>query len=152
MSHIKSLWHTCCKTDRIVVDAEAGNIVVKQLAFENANKACKTALQPNRKRASVQEMITIYADVRPSHIQSIALAAAFLPPRGKKKGACFSSGKEGHFARECQNKPQLQLGISGPHHPATDWCQWAQVSTPPRICPCVREENIGQTNVTPKQI
>jgi hypothetical protein len=30
---------------RIVVDAEAGNILVKQLAFENANKASKTAIQ-----------------------------------------------------------------------------------------------------------
>jgi hypothetical protein len=27
---------------RIVVDAEAGNILVKQLAFKNADKACKS--------------------------------------------------------------------------------------------------------------
>jgi hypothetical protein len=38
---------------RTVADAEAGNILVKQLAFENANKACKTALQPYRKRATL---------------------------------------------------------------------------------------------------
>jgi tRNA(Leu) C34 or U34 (ribose-2'-O)-methylase TrmL len=42
---------------RIVVNMEAGNILVKQLAFENANKACKAALQPYRQRASLQEMI-----------------------------------------------------------------------------------------------
>jgi hypothetical protein len=57
------------------------------------------------------------ADVGPSHIQGIALAAAFKEvfcPGGRKKGACFSCGKEGRLARECWNKPQLQLGISGP--------------------------------------
>jgi hypothetical protein len=38
---------------RTVVDMEAGNILVKQLAFENDNKACETALQPYRKRATL---------------------------------------------------------------------------------------------------
>jgi hypothetical protein len=42
---------------RIVADAEARNILVRQLAFENANKACKVALQACRKRATLQEMI-----------------------------------------------------------------------------------------------
>jgi hypothetical protein len=44
---------------RIVVDAETGNILVKQLAFENANKICKIALLPYRQRATLQEMIRI---------------------------------------------------------------------------------------------
>jgi hypothetical protein len=35
---------------RTVVNTEADNILVKQLAFENANKACKTALWLFRKR------------------------------------------------------------------------------------------------------
>jgi hypothetical protein len=53
---------------RIVVDAKSGNILVKQLTFENVNKSCKTVLQPYRKRATLQEMIRICADVGPSHI------------------------------------------------------------------------------------
>jgi hypothetical protein len=56
------------------------------------------------------------ADVGPSHIQGIALAAAFKEvfcPGGRKKGACFSCGKERYFARECRNKPCLQLDILG---------------------------------------
>jgi hypothetical protein len=92
----------------IVVDAKAGTILIKQLTFENTNKAYKTALQPCRKRATMQEMIRICVAVGPSHIQGIALAAALkevVCPGGRKKGACFSCGKEGHFARWCQNKP-----------------------------------------------
>jgi hypothetical protein len=34
-----------------VADAEAGNILVKQLAFKNSNKVCKAALCPYRKKS-----------------------------------------------------------------------------------------------------
>jgi hypothetical protein len=76
---------------RIVADAKARNILVKQQAFENANKACKTALQPYRQRVILQEMIRICVDVGPSHIQGIALAAALkvFCPGGKKKEHIF---------------------------------------------------------------
>jgi hypothetical protein len=93
---------------RIMVEAKARNILLKQLAFENANKVCKTAFPPYRKRATLQEMIRICVAVRPSHIQGIVLAAALKEvfcPGGRKKGDCFSFRKEGHFARECWNKP-----------------------------------------------
>jgi hypothetical protein len=100
MSHIKSLWHSYCKTGRIVADAKAGNILVKQLAFESVDKACKTALQPYRKRTTLQEMIRNFADVRPSHIQGIALAAAFKEvflPGERKKRNMFFLWKRGTF-------------------------------------------------------
>jgi hypothetical protein len=87
-----------------VADAKARNILVEQLAFENANKACKSALQSYRQRATLQEMIRICVDVRLSHIQGTALAAALkevFRPGGRKNGICFSCGKEGYLAREC---------------------------------------------------
>jgi hypothetical protein len=54
-------------------------------------------------------MIRICVNVGPSHIQGIGLTAALkevFHPGGRKKGVCFSCGKETHFARECWNKPQ----------------------------------------------
>jgi hypothetical protein len=45
---------------RIVVNAETGNILVKQLATKDANKACKTALQPYRKSYSANPLLPIY--------------------------------------------------------------------------------------------
>jgi hypothetical protein len=47
--------HLLQNVDRIVVDTEARNILVKQLAFKNANKTCKTALWPYRKRSILQD-------------------------------------------------------------------------------------------------
>jgi hypothetical protein len=155
MSHIKNLWHAYCKNiGRIVAGANAWNILVKQLTFENADKVCKAALQLNRKRATLQEMIRICVDVGPSHIQAIALTAALKKCsslREGKKGACLSCGEEGHFARECQNKPQPQLGISvsgtGPPISAS-----GPMLNPLGYILVVRGEIIGQMNVTPKHI
>jgi hypothetical protein len=69
-----------------VSDTDARNILVKQLAFENANRACKAALQ-HVDRATLQEMTRICADIQLSHIQGIALAAALkdvFRPGGRK--------------------------------------------------------------------
>jgi hypothetical protein len=85
---------------RIMVEAKARNILLKQLAFENANKVCKTAFPPYRKRATLQEMIRICVAVRPSHIQGIALAAALKEvffPGGRKNRSMFFPVEKGNI-------------------------------------------------------
>jgi hypothetical protein len=126
------------KLGRIVVDAKARNILVKLLAFNNANKACKGTLQPYRQRATLQEMVRIFVDVRLSHIQGIALSAAlkemFCPGEGKKKYV-FPVEKRDILLGSVKITPTARyLGVC---HWATNWCQRAQGSTPPhsRICP-----------------
>jgi hypothetical protein len=85
---------------RIVADTESRNILVKQLALENANKACKTVLWPYRKKATLQEMIRLFVDIGLSHIQSISSAVALkeaFHPGGRKQGAFFCVWKRGTF-------------------------------------------------------
>jgi hypothetical protein len=41
--------HLLQNIGKTVVDIKAGNILVKQLSFENANKYCKTTLWPYKK-------------------------------------------------------------------------------------------------------
>jgi hypothetical protein len=105
----------------------------------------------------MQEIIRICVDVRLSHIQGIALVAALKEvfcPGGRKKGACFSCRKGERFARDCQNKPRPQVGISGPiTRPLTGANgPRARPAAPPGYVLGVGGENIGQMNVSPKQI
>ncbi|KAK1329514.1 hypothetical protein QTO34_011706 [Cnephaeus nilssonii] len=61
---------------RVVVDGEAGMLIVKQLAYENANGACQAALRPYQRKGTLSDYIRICADIGPSYIQGVAIAAA----------------------------------------------------------------------------
>jgi hypothetical protein len=57
---VAHLLHHMCRT---VGDPELGTLLVKQLAFENANKHCEEALRPYRKKASLQDVIRLCSDI-----------------------------------------------------------------------------------------
>lgn len=50
-------------------DPEVKKVLMKQLAFENANNTCKKALRSFYKCLNVQKMIGLYANIGPSHLQ-----------------------------------------------------------------------------------
>jgi hypothetical protein len=79
---------------RIMVDAKARNILVKQLASKNVNQACKTALQPHKQRATLQEMIRCQAQSHPGY--SCCLKGNVLP-WGKKRRSMISLYKRRTF-------------------------------------------------------
>jgi hypothetical protein len=60
---------------RTIGDPELGTLLIKQLAFENANKHCKEALRPCRKKASLQDMTQLCSDIGEGYVQGMALAA-----------------------------------------------------------------------------
>ena len=42
-------------SNRLIGDSEAGQIIIKQLAFENTNAICKVAIRPLKKEGIVED-------------------------------------------------------------------------------------------------
>ncbi|XP_054436370.1 endogenous retrovirus group K member 6 Gag polyprotein-like [Pteronotus mesoamericanus] len=97
---------------RVINDGEAGTLLVKQLAFENANTACQTLLRPFQKKGSLEDYIRLCANVGPSYVQGMTLAAALqgttlegvINRTMQRNATCFSCGKVGHFQKDCRIK------------------------------------------------
>ena len=61
---------------KVIGNEQAGMVLAKQLAYENANSPCQAALRPYRKKGGLSDYIRICADISPSYVQGITLAAA----------------------------------------------------------------------------
>ena len=62
--------------NRVISSTEASEILIKQLAFENANSTCQAILHTIRKSGQVGDFNRQCADVGPAMMQSVAMAAA----------------------------------------------------------------------------
>ena len=69
---------------KVIGDEQAGMVLAKQLAYENANSACQAALRPYRKKGGLSDYVRICADIGPSYVQGITLAAALQGKTVKK--------------------------------------------------------------------
>nr|UVF62128.1 MAG: gag protein [Bat faecal associated retrovirus 1] len=112
---------------RVVSDGEAGTLLVQQLAFENANTACKAILRPYYRKGTLEDYIRLCSDVGPSYMQGLALAAALKETtieglvkaqQMKSKLTCFGCGKPGHMKKQCPQgtrmKGKMKKKPSGP--------------------------------------
>lgn len=116
--------HLLQATSSLVVDGEAGMILVQQLAYENVNSACQRAISPYRKKGTLLDYIQLCADIGPSYMQGMAIAAPlqgvhpspmFRKPMGHGRaqpqktaggsGVCFCCGYTDHFAKDCTAGP-----------------------------------------------
>ena len=61
---------------KLIEDADAGLILVRELAFENANNVCQAAIRPWKGKANLNDYIRLCADIRSSYVQGIVSAAA----------------------------------------------------------------------------
>ena len=102
---------------KVIGDEQVGMVSAKQLAYENANSACQAALRPYRKKGGLSDYVQICADIGPSYVQGVTLAAALQGKtvkevlyqqrkRDKTSGrprvpgsGCFSCGRLGPSGR-----------------------------------------------------
>lgn len=100
----------------MVPSSETRDIILKQLAYENASTACKSLLRQVKKLGSISDYIRACVDVGPSYFQSVAIAAAlqgcttteFIKNQQHKQlnqrdigPKCFSCGQMGHISKQC---------------------------------------------------
>ncbi|XP_060221192.1 endogenous retrovirus group K member 21 Gag polyprotein-like [Meriones unguiculatus] len=123
------------------------NKLLKQLAFENANSACKAALRGKHKDKDLPDMIHLCQEVDTfTHKMSQAInlvMGAPAQPSGSKFSCC-KCGQTGHFARQCPQQEASGLRPQG--QPQALSQTGATRPLPTTVCPrCRRGKHWANT-------
>lgn len=123
-------------------------MLIKQLAFEDANETCKEALRGLYQHSHLQEMTSVCADIGPCYLQGIALQQ---PLRKKlhalgRKGTCQTCGKMEHFACDYHMDLKFKKNQAGPS------TIWMTCMAPWVYAHNVREESTGLMNSIHRQL
>ena len=82
------------------------NIILKQLAFENANEECRSMLRPIQETASLMEYLKACRDIRSmSHRAKLATLEIFDVQKAAN-AKCFNRVKSGHMKKQCHMPTQ----------------------------------------------
>ncbi|XP_054553975.1 endogenous retrovirus group K member 5 Gag polyprotein-like isoform X1 [Talpa occidentalis] len=105
--------------EKVLPPSGARDLLIKQLAWENANSLCRKLIRPIRKTGTLQDYIKICLGASPAVVQGIAYAAAMKGQpfaafvqamahgRRNKQVTCFSCCQPGHTSKNCPNKTEV---------------------------------------------
>lgn len=100
---------------RMMPPGEGADILLKQLAWENANSLCQDLIRSVRKTGSLQDYVKACIDASPAVVQGMAYAAAMKGQkysafvkqtyggnngRGNSGPTCYSCGEVGHLKKD----------------------------------------------------
>ena len=101
------------------------NIILKQLAFENANEECRSMLRPIQETGSLMEYLKACRDIGSmSHRAKLAALETFNVQKAAN-AKCFNCGKPSHMKKQCSMST----------HPEKIILLLIRRDPPPGICP-----------------
>lgn len=106
-------------SSRLAGDAEAGLLIVEQLAYGNANTVCQAALRPFRERGDTSDIIWICSDIGPSYTQGLAMAAALW--EFQLKIFYFNKKNQGPGRRRTTESPRNCFGCGQKGQQVRQW-------------------------------
>ena len=75
------------------------NIILKQLAFENANEECRSVLRPIQETGYLMEYLKAYKDIRSSSRRAKLVTLETLNVQKAANAKCFYCGKPNHMKK-----------------------------------------------------